>query len=182
VKKILLIIALISFFPVRGYSAFEFPPDVFRLMVEASAEPCSICAQQKLKKAYKGLNTVFAPGNAIDFDGACRLMKTGSGLDLKPACYPSGTLVRSLKEGEIPPEIVFEFYTDEKQLVGISGNELTKDKIAEQYRKAEPGTIFEGRIKLVPYKYGDGPAYNYFPKTNRLVFHCLVLDLRTIEP
>jgi hypothetical protein len=180
-KEILFILVFISLVPIRGYGAFEFPPDVFRLLAETTVEPCSICVKQKLDKAFQNLNKVFPPGKVMEFDDACRLMKTGNSLGLKPACHP-GANVKSLKEGEIPPEIVFEFYTDEKQLVGIAGNDLTDEKTAGQYRKAEAGTVFEGRIKLVPYKYGDGPSYNYFPKTNRLIFHCLVLELRPVKP
>lgn len=180
-KKILFILVLIVLMPICGYGvAFEFPQDVFRLLAETTVEPCSICVRQKLDRAFKILDAAFAPGKVMEFGSDCRLVKTGGGL--KPACYPTETSMKSLKEGEIPPQVVFEFYTDEKQLVGITANDLTDGKIAGQYRKAEIGSAFVGRIKLVPYKYGDGPAYNYFPGTNRLVFHCQVLDLRPAAP
>jgi hypothetical protein len=168
-----------------GYSyALDLPDDALRLLAEASVDPCSICVKQKLEKAFTTMNARFSPGLVINSDSKCRLVKINTGDDngLSMSCYPPDTLKKSLKEGEALPQLIFRFYTPEKRLVGINENDYSNKAIADLYRAAKPGTVFEGRIKLIPYKYGDGPTYNYFLQTNKVQIHCTVLQLKPLAP
>jgi hypothetical protein len=159
--------------------ALDLPNDALQLLAETTVDPCTICAKQKLKKAFKIMNDRFTPGLVMKSDDSCRLMKSGAGDDneISLTCYPSNTLFKSIKEGEKLPRIIFTFYTPQKRLVGISDNDYTDKPTADLYHASRLGTVFEGRIKLIPYKYGDGPTYNYFQKTNTLQIHCVVLQL-----
>ena len=178
-KRICMFLALMVAL-VASYSyALDLPEDALRLLAEVSVDPCSICVKQKLVKAFTAMNAGFNPGLVIKSNDKCRLVKVETGDDnvLSMTCYPTDTLKKSLKEGEELPQLIFKFYTPEKRLVGITDNDYTSKAMAELYHASKPGTVFEGRIKLIPYKYGDGPTYNYFPQTNRLLIHCVVLEL-----
>ncbi len=159
--------------------ALELPDEALLLLASSAADPCSLCAEQERKKAYRILSDAFIPGQALESDDFCRLVKAGAGDDneLTLTCYPSETLKVSLNEGERLPEVVFRFYTLQNRLVGISEDDLTGDALAELYRASRPGRVFEGRIILVPYKYGEGATYNYFPQTNKLLIHCRLVNL-----
>jgi hypothetical protein len=159
--------------------ALDLPGEALQLIAETTVDPCSICVKQKLEKAFKIINDRFIPGLVIKSEDSCRLMKSGAGDDneMSLTCYPSNTLFKSIKEGEKLPRIIFTFYTPQKRLVGISDNDYTDKPTADLYHASRLGTVFEGRIKLIPYKYGDGPTYNYFQKTNTLQIHCVVLQL-----
>jgi len=172
---LLLMLALLA----RYSYALDLPDDALRLLAEASVDPCSLCVKQKLVKAFTTMNVRFSTGLVIKSDDKCALVKTGTGdgNELSMTCYPPDTLKKSLKEGEELPQFIFKFYTPEKRLVGISENDYTNKTIADLYHASKPGTVFEGHIKLIPYKYGDGPTYNYLLQTNRLVVHCVVLQL-----
>ena len=162
--------------------ALDLPGDALRLLAEASADPCSICVKQKLEKAFLAMNVRFSPGLVINSDDECRLIKVDSVDDneLSLTCYPPDTVKKSLKEGEELPQLIFRFYTPGKLLVGISENDYTSKTMADLYQASKPGTVFEGRIKFIPYKYGDGPTYNFFQQTNKLLIHCTVLQLKPL--
>jgi hypothetical protein len=175
---LLLILALVA-----SYSyALDLPDDALRLLAEVSVDPCSICVKQKSDKAFTAMNARLNPGLVIKSDDKCALVKVDQGNDneLSMTCYPPDTLKKSLKEGEELPQLIFKFYTPEKRLVGISDNDYTSRALADLYHASKPGTAFEGRIRLIPYKYGDGPTYNYFLQTNRLLVHCVVLQLNPL--
>jgi hypothetical protein len=159
--------------------ALDLPDDALGLLAEASADPCSICVKQKLTRAFKIIDEMFIPGGVMETDVACRLVKTVSGDDneLSLTCYPSDALITSIKDDEQLPQLVFRFYTPQKRLVGISTTDYTDNSTEDLFHASNPGTIFTGRIKLIVYKYGDGPTYNYFYETNKLLIHCRVLHL-----
>ena len=178
-KRISMFLVLMLALLARYSYALDLPDDALRLLAEASVDPCAICVKQKLEKAFTTMNVRFSPGLVINSDDKCRLVKldTGDDNELSMSCYPTDTLKKSLKEGEELPQFIFRFYTPEKRLVGICENDYTNKTIADLYHASKPGTVFEGRIKLIPYKYGDGPTYNYLLQTNRLLVHCVVLQL-----
>jgi hypothetical protein len=178
-KRISLVLVLMLTLVARYSYALDLPDDALRLLAEVSVDPCSICIKQKLVKAFTSMDARLNPGLVIKSDDKCRLVKVDPGDDneLSITCYPPDTVKKSLKEGEELPQLIFKFYTPEKRLVGISDNDYTSKALADLYRTAKPGAVFEGRIKLIPYKYGDGPTYNYMLQTNRLLIHCVVLQL-----
>ncbi len=160
--------------------AFDLPDEAFRHLAGAAADPCSICAKQEMKKAFAILDKRFAPGAVIRTSGECRLVKAGNeaGNGFTLSCYPSERLIGSLGQDDQVPQLVLAFYTGQEKLVGISGKDFTAAEPAELFRAAKPGTVFEGELKLIPYAYGDGPAYNYFPQANKLQVHCIVVSLK----
>jgi hypothetical protein len=74
--------------------------------------------------------------------------------------------------------LTFRFHTPEQYLVGIAEKDFTPTVLGDQYHSWPPGTIFDGKLELVRYEYGDGPTYNYYPKRNHLEVHCRLLDLK----
>lgn len=166
----------------RTSLAFDFPDKALQLIAEANADPCSICGEKKLKEAFAVMNTKLVPGMIIDAAGSCGLMKrdTDSSYELSLACYPSTELRRSI-QGEMLPDFVFSFYTLEKKLVGIADEDCTKAGTVEVFRAAPPGTVFEGKVRLIPYSYGDGPTFNYFPQANKVQIHCVLLELKQLN-
>jgi len=180
--KRLYLVLILSLMTACSY-AFDFPNDALQLLAEAAVDPCSICVKQKLDKAFLVMNARFNPGFFLNTDDTCRLVKVDPGDDneLSLTCYPQPSLKKSLKEGENPPQFFFKFYTPGKRLVGISEKDYTEKTVVDLYNASKPGTIFEGSIKFIPYKYGDGPTYNYFLLTNKLVIHCIVLQLKPVQ-
>jgi hypothetical protein len=181
-RELIIIAALlIGTFP-AGARAFDLPDEALKLLAQASSDPCSICAEQKTRKAFALLEKFYAPGKVLSTDGQCRLVKpsdTGS-FDVSLTCYPSGAFVGQLKDDETPPRVVFTFYTPEKNLVGISGHDFTKKDIVDLYGKAKPGDVFEGRIEIIRFRYGDGEGFNYFRESRKLQIHCSVLELKPV--
>ena len=177
-KPVMLIVALAAAASVAH--ALDLPYDAFRLLAATTAEPCTICVKQDLEKAFAIMNASLAPGIEMRSDSACSFVKTAEGDEnaLTLSCYPPETFVKSLKADEKAPQVVLVFYTPDRRLVGISETDFTGRETAETYRAAPAGTVFEGRIRLIPYKYGDGPAYNYFRSTNKLRIHCVLVEIR----
>ncbi|MBN2299377.1 MAG: hypothetical protein JXM72_12325, partial [Deltaproteobacteria bacterium] len=163
--------------------ALDLPDDAFVLLAEAAADPCSICAEHKQIKAFEIMNRWFVPGKEIQTDERCLLIKTAAADDNEFSlnCYPSVALNDSLTTGEQPPQIVFTFYTPQKRLVGISETDYTDRPLADLFHASKPGTVYEGRIRLIPYTYGDGPAYIYFQQRHKLMIHCRVLELKPVS-
>jgi hypothetical protein len=183
VGKHVLALVLILICYTGSIRAFDLPEEALRYMAEASADTCSICEKASLKKAFSLLDKTFVPGSVIATGPDCRFVKSsGEGAnDLSLTCYPSEAFVSSLKDNWQPPRLVFTFYTREKHLVGISDKDLTDEGVIRAFTRAKPGTVFEGRIEVIRYPYGDGAAFNYFRESGRLQVHCRALELRPAE-
>lgn len=160
----------------------ELPEDALGLIAQTTTDPCPICVEQKLNEAFAVMAARLQPGMALETRGDCRLRKAdpGEGFELVPTCYPSEALARSTGDGRRLPDVAFVFYPSGRRMVGVSDSDVTDERIADAYRAAPPGAVFEGRVKLIPYRYGDGPAFTYFPRTNRVRIHCVVLELRPL--
>lgn len=179
VLKIFIMVILVpAFFMPQSYA--QDPPDeAFQLLAESTVDPCSICAEKKREKAFNILNETFMPGHVIETHSTCHLIKTLSNdeNDLTLSCYPSDAVTASITGEEQVPMVIFRFHTPDKHLVGIFETDYTDVAAADLFRASRPGTLFEGRISLIPYTYGEGPTYNYFQQTNTLLIHCRVLQL-----
>jgi len=182
--RISLMLFLMSAMSLNCSHAMGPPDEALLFLAETTADPCSICAKQTQDKAFKIMNDMCIPGFVMESEGKCRWIKADANNDneLSLTCYPSDTLKKSLKEGERLPHMVFKFYTPQNRLVGISDKNYTDTPTADLYHASRAGTVFEGRIRLISYPYGDGPTYNYFQKTNKLLFHCVVLQLKPLAP
>ncbi|MDT8274208.1 MAG: hypothetical protein RRA35_13540 [Desulfomonilia bacterium] len=164
--------------------ACDLPEQALALIADASVDPCPLCRKHTLNKAFAILNEWFSPGGSIQTDQACRFMKTtpGSDNELSLSCYPSDALIASIDAGAVPPHLVFRFHTEHKHLVGIADTDFTDASYAAHYTASGPNTAFEGRVRFITYRYGDGPSYNYFEQTHRLVIHCMVEQLIPAKP
>ncbi|HOO37351.1 MAG TPA: hypothetical protein PKY89_03590 [Deltaproteobacteria bacterium] len=179
VSEIFIMVILASAFFVPQSYAQDLPDEAFQLLAEAMVDPCSICAEKYRERAFNILNETFMPGHVIETHSTCRLIRI-SGTDendLTLSCYPSDALTASITGEEQVPQVVFRFHTPNKHLVGIFETDYTDEAAADLFRASGPGTVFEGRIRLIPYKYGEGPTYNYFQQTNTVLIHCRVLQL-----
>lgn len=170
---------VVVFLCAGGAEAFELPEEAFLLLARGAADPCSICAEGSVKKAFALLEKAYAPGCRVSTDEGCLFVKPpGEGvLDLALSCYPPKGLTDGLTDNETPPAVSFTFYAPGKRLVGISEGDFTRPEIVDAYGKARPGTLFRGRVEIVRYPYGDGGGFNYFKESGRLRIHCRVLEL-----
>ena len=171
--SVLMLLAMVSSVIAREAEApavIELPKEAF--LAESALDPCSICAKQTREKAFKILNAAFKPGMILKSNNLCQFMRTDAcgENELVLTCYPTSL-----------PLLTFKFHTDEKHLVGVSTTDFTKERFASEYRWAAPGALFEGALEIVEYRYGDGPAYNYYLVGNRIQVQCRILDLKRIE-
>jgi hypothetical protein len=182
VKMLVVVLAALLVPAPAGPGAAELPEAPLVLLAQAAAETCAICAKQTRARAFDLLDERLLPGLEISGRQGCLLVKAGRDNALSLECYPSGETTASLgEEGEMP-EVVFAFYTAGNRLVGIAQEDCTAEETAASYRAYPEGTVFEGRLRLVGYAYGDGLAFNYFQSENRLHIHCVVLELRPVQP
>ncbi len=184
VRLISLILLHAALIDMSSACAVILPDEAFSLLAEASVDPCSICAKQKVEKAFTILTGSLVPGLALDANEECLFKKAGQDdeFELSLSCYPSEKLVKILKERETLPRIVLKFYSQDKHLVGISRENYTPKSITDLYRSSPKGAVFVGSLRLIPYKYGDGPTYNYFLQENKLLIHCVVMRLKAYVP
>jgi len=164
--------------------ACDLPEQALALIADASVDPCPLCRKHTLNKAFAILNKWFMPGKSIQTDQTCRFVKTTPCGDneLSLSCYPSDALIASIDAGAVPPRLVFRFHAVHKHLVGIADTDYTNAANAARYTESGPDTAFEGSIRFIAYRYGDGPSYNYFEQTHRLVIHCTVERLIPVKP
>ena len=80
--------------------AHDLPEDPLILLTEAAEDPCSICAEQKRRQAFRILNEYFVPGLEIGGSETCRMMKPDREDALVLTCYPS----ESLRDSSTTPE------------------------------------------------------------------------------
>lgn len=162
--------------------ALDLPDEALRMIAETTTDTCPLCVEQKLKHAFAIMAARLQPGLVLETDDSCRLRKNNpkDDLELSLTCYQAGALRQSISDGQKLPDVVFAFYMPEKRLVGISETDYTDGGTIDEFRASPPGTVFEGKIRLIPYKYGDGPAFNYFPAANRVLIHCVILRLKPL--
>lgn len=167
----------------RGW-AMSLPDEAFTLLSEASADPCSICAKQKVEKAFKVLDRSFMPGTVLQSSEKCHFIKTSQDgeCELTLSCYPPETLLKYPNEGKAIPALVLRFHTIERHLVGISKENYTRKEVMDFYRGLPDGAALSGSARLIPYKYGDGSTYNFIRNENKLIIHCEVLNLKAAAP
>lgn len=175
-RSVLSLVLLMICLTMQGAYAVELPDEALQMLAEAAADPCSICAEQMRKKALRILDEGLRPGQVMCSNAQCRLKKSeaAGANDVLLACSPQGS--------GLMPTVVFTFHTPQGRLVGIADSDLTDKVVAEIYHASMPGTVFDGRLRLIPYRYGDGAVFNYFQQTNRLQVHCIILELKPVVP
>jgi hypothetical protein len=152
------------------------PEEAFSLLVEAAAQDCILCAKQMQQEAFHILTDRFKPGDIIKSNHFCLFVRTSQcgPNELMLTCYPAA-------ERGGNPLLSFRFHTAENKLVGIAEKDFTEKRFAEIYQPALVGALFTGELEVVPYRYGDGPTYNYHAKENVLQVHCKIRLLKPLE-
>lgn len=156
----------------------DFPEAAFRLLQESFLDPCSACAKTTARKAFRLLDQHFQPGIVYKTYSKCRLIKMEhlNQNELVPTsgiCGYAGNDVGKKKKKS--PVLTFRFHTKKNHLIGVS--DFTHDNFASLYNAADPGTIFEGTIRIVEYDYGDGASFVYNRTEGRIQVHCVLLEL-----
>lgn len=154
------------------------PLQELRLIAESLLDRCPICAEQSRKKAFGMLDKSYPPQTGIASTPECAFIKTaecGKG-EFVLSCYSA----REPYEGpggkkSAFPLLVFRFHTESDHLVGVAPGDFTAPDIASKVGAVRPGRPFDASIGVVAYRYGDGAAFNYSPKENRLTVHCRVI-------
>lgn len=162
--------------------AHDLPEEPLVLLTEAAEDPCSICAEQKRRQAFRILNEYFVPDLEIGGSETFRMTKPDREDVLVLACYPSASLRDSLDHSGKATQVVFAIYTPQNRLVGIPASGYTEKAVYDLYQACPAGTVFEGRIRLIGYAYGDGLTFNYFRQANILQFHCVAVELKPVAP
>lgn len=146
------------------------------LLNESSLETCSICAEQKKRKAFGLLDEALPPGAIIAGDQRCVFTRAaGPGRnEILLACDARPD------QGPRTP-VILRFHTPAQHLIGVSKEDYTEEKTAAEFNSAPPGSRFKGSVVLIDYPYGDGPTYNYHVKTNQLHIHCRIQSLQRLN-
>jgi hypothetical protein len=146
------------------------------LLNESSLETCSICAEQKKRKAFGLLDEALPPGTIIAGGQQCVFTRApGPGRnEILLACEARPD------PGPRTP-VILRFHTPAQRLIGVSKEDYTDEKTAAEFNSAPPGSRFSGSVVLIDYPYGDGPTYNYHVKTNQLHIHCRIQSLQRLN-
>ena len=152
-------------------------------LTQSTKDPCAICARQTRKKAFEVINSELRAKRVFSSGDLCRFIRTTeySVNELSLTCYPpffGRDKEPTPDQGTVElPSLTFRFHTPEQYLIGIAEKDLTLTVLGDHYHSWPQGTIFDGKLELVRYEYGDGPTYNYYPKRDHLEVHCRLLEL-----
>lgn len=165
--------------------SFEPPRLVLKLIIDSYSEKCRICAKKTRNRAFKILNQYFYKGRIIQSRSDCSFIKTyiNRNNELLPECYKTREIYRNTPEKGVEefPLITFKFHTKKNHLIGILQKDYTHQKFEDIYRKSTYKDRFFIKIKIIYYKYGDGPTCNYFRDKNQLQVHCKILDMNLMN-
>lgn len=146
------------------------------LLNESSQETCAICAEQKKRKGFGLLDAALLPGTIVAGDQRCVFIRTSEQgqNEIFLSCDP-------LPDKGVRTPVILRFHTAAQRLIGVSTDDYTDEKTAEELNSAPPGSRFRGAVVLIDYPYGDGPTYNYHAKTNQLHIHCRIQSLHRLN-
>jgi hypothetical protein len=178
-KKVLFLISILIIYPCSSgwaQTPLDFPEKPLRLIAESAKDSCSICGRQTREKAFQLFEEQFPAGRILATTGSCRLVRT--------ALSEENELVLScdFPGKESLPLLTLRFHTSANHLVGISPADFTEEGIASEYLSSAPGTVFEGIIKTIAFRYGDGTTYNYSASREVIQVHCRLLTLKRQSP
>lgn len=144
------------------------PVEAFALLTESATDSCAVCARELREKAFRMLDESFRPGRFVRSDASRRFLRVAGGAnELILSSWPGGN-----------PWLTFRFHTADDRLVGIAGADLTNRTIADRCLSNREGAFFHGTIEIVPFAYGDGAAWLYYPSNNHLQIHCRIVEIR----
>lgn len=143
-----------------------FPEEALDLLTQSTRDSCSICADRNREKAFRLLDSFYAPGT---------ILTTGPEQTFLAAGEEELTLSSYRRDA---PKLTLRFHTASEHLVGVDSTDYTGEEWAS-HLKENPEANFDGMIQMIEYAYGDGPTYLYFPSENHLQLQCKVLELST---
>ncbi|RPI95978.1 MAG: hypothetical protein EHM32_04350 [Spirochaetales bacterium] len=157
------------------------PPMIpFRLLAGSRIEECTICAEKDMKKAFAMLGKEYPPAAVFSSTPDCGFIKTaecGNGEFVLSCCSAREPYEGPGGKKVVFPLLVFRFHSESEHLVGVAPGDFTALDIASKVASVKPGRLFDATIGVVPYRYGDGAAFNFSAKDNRLTVHCRVLKV-----
>jgi hypothetical protein len=170
----ILMICLCS--PGWAQSPLDLPEEPLRLIALSATDDCPICARQTREIAFQMFEQRFHAGRMFTTTGSCRLVRTALSEDneLGLLCDSPGK--------ESLPLLTFRFHTAANHLVGISPADFTEENIASKFPSAPPGTVFEGILETILFRYGDGTTYNYSASRGVIQVHCRLISLTRQTP
>ncbi len=134
------------------------------LLAKSASDSCSICAREARDQAFALLADRFPPGRIIESERSHPFRITSLGEN-------------ELSFDLLPASIGFRFHTAEDHLVGIAEADWTSPSVATILHTTPPGNPVDGSVEIIPFAYGDGPAFSYSPSTGRLHVHCRVVEI-----
>ncbi len=143
------------------------PIEAFALLTESAADSCAVCARELREKAFRILDDSFRPGRIVRSDESSRFVRVAGGAhELILSSWPRSD-----------PWFTFRFHTTDDRLVGIAETDLTDRTIADRCLSFPEGAFFHGAVKIIPFAYGDGAAWLYYPSNNHLQVHCRIVQI-----
>jgi hypothetical protein len=156
----------------QAQTSLTLPEPALRLLAESAADSCSICARQLREQAYDLLDREFPLEKILVTTPSCLLLRSPRGEE--------NELVLSCAHAEKDPlpVLIFRFHTPARHLVGISPGDFTAAEPAAEYLAAGPEAAFEGTLKIIAFRYGNRPTFNYSAGRGVIQIHCQVITLR----
>jgi len=163
-------------------NSIEIPKIAFRLIVESTVDPCSICARKKMDEAVSILVRKYDVDKKIKSNESCgftRAAECGKN-EFVLSCYKQREPYFVPGDGseKLLPLLVFRFHTLKEHLVGIAESDYTPENFSDTINTKNLNLTFYGDIEIINFKYGDGPSFNYYKEKNQVVVNCKVILLK----
>ena len=161
------------------------PMKALERLTATDFEQCNLCIKDMQEKSFKELNKFFKPGRAFKVTGSDFFMRTG-------ACSKDEFLRRSYARRKFYkrdmrgrdvfyPLVTYRVHTEKKHLDGMEKKFFTDQKIKEElFGAMKKRKKVKGTLVIAPYPYGEGKAFIYFPKQNKIQVQCKVLSVDSL--
>lgn len=159
-----------------AYNCSLIPIPALRLLAQSTTDPCTICRQKLQKQAFTLLSKEIYPGKKITFENTCLLVKTKNCTANEFEAADGSAFSADNKDAM--PLVVYKFYTQQHNIVGISPEDYTDDSVETLYNSLGRDARAEAELIVIPYKYSDNPAAIFIPKRNTLVIHCKIVRIQ----
>jgi len=177
---------LISVFTVLiGTSLFasQVPMHALKIIAESRTKNCSICIKDMRKQAFAIIGRHYTPEKILLMGKSNIPLKTSECKknEFLLSSYSSRELYKKTeKYGRIYfPIITYKFHTGKKHLVGINKNDYTNYSSKQKLTKfisRNKASYNKLAVRIIPYKYGDGKTFIFFPKRNVIQIQCQIVD------
>lgn len=186
-KSIALLIMICASVLYGTESSIDIPLMAFKILAESTVEKCPTCVYTMQKQAFKMIDAVFVPGKTIASGKEFTFIRndTCEYGELLISTYKERIPISEEpgKEGPYLPLMTFNFHTGRHHLAGVKSQHFSPDTIDTVYGEPDDGKVrhFSGKIVLIPSNYGNGKAFIYFVKTNKIQVQCLVTELKALD-